>query len=80
VDVNPKAKMVNVIINQTQSGQPFDVTLELGMYTSGSVEPKIETVKVNKTTNTFSIPIGTKPTRIVPDPNTLLLFEEKSKK
>lgn len=75
-----KTKMINGTINQTQEGQPFDITVELGIYSSGSTQPAIERLKVNQPTNKFSIPAATKPTQVVLDPNTILLFEEKIKK
>ena len=72
-----KAKTLNLVINQTQSGQPFDFTLELGIYTSNSVHPTIAKLKINKGTTNLTFPVGTKPTRIELDPNTNLLFDGK---
>ncbi len=72
-----KKKTLNLIINQTQSGQPFDFALELGIYTDGIFPPTIHKLKINKATDNFSIPVATKPTRIELDPNTKLLFDGK---
>jgi aminopeptidase N len=72
-----KEKTLNLIINQTQSGPPFDFTLELGIYTSSSIHPTIAKHKINKGTTNLSFPFGTKPGRIELDPNTNLLFDGK---
>ncbi|HEY5917197.1 MAG TPA: M1 family metallopeptidase [Chryseolinea sp.] len=72
-----KAKTLNLIINQTHSGPPFEFTLELGIYTSSSIHPTIAKLKINKETTNLSFPFGTKPTRIELDPNTNLLFDGK---
>ena len=74
-----KAKTLNLVINQIQSGQPFDFGLELGIYVDSAFPPTIQKLKINKGTNNFSIPIATKPTRIELDPNTNLLFDGKLK-
>jgi aminopeptidase N len=72
-----KAKTLNLIITQTQPGQPFDFTLELGIYTSSSSPPTIAKLKINKGSTNLSFTFGTKPIRIELDPDANLLFDGK---
>lgn len=74
-----RAKIINLMINQTQSGQPFNFGLEVGIYHGNPQNYRIEKVKIDKETNKFSIQADTKPLRIALDPNTKLLFEGKLK-
>lgn len=74
-----KTKTINLTINQVQKGQPFDFPLEVEIYIENQLHSKIERVRIDKTTNKFSISIGAKPLKIGLDPNTNLLFEGKLK-
>jgi aminopeptidase N len=74
-----KSKKINVTVTQKQAGAPFKMPLEIGFYLPGSDQPVIEKVKIEGSSQKFSISAAQKPLKIVLDPNINLLFEEKSK-
>jgi aminopeptidase N len=67
---------VEITVTQLQEGDAFVLPLELDFLYPDN---KHETRKINisKKTETFTLPSGKTPVRIIPDPNTSLLFERK---
>ena len=65
-----------VLIKLDQSQQKkylFDVPVEIGIYTADSLLPKISTFKMNTKTTEFTIPVNSKPDKVIFDPKTVLL-------
>lgn len=68
-------RRLNITIDQVQSHHIFNFPLEIGLVNAGEV--KIETVKIDKASSTFTIKSKSKPHRVILDPEQWLLFEEK---
>ena len=74
-----KSQSLEVTVYQTQPGDVFNVPLELGFYDATQTLLHVETVRLDKKSNKFSIKIGRKPAKIELDPNTNLLYLAKLK-
>jgi len=72
-----KKNKVLVKIEQLQKDPVFDFPLELGIIRTDSTM-NTETVHVDRTTETFSLPAQGKIINLVPDPEVWLLFEGKA--
>lgn len=62
-----------ITINQKQRHFTYDFPLELGIKMGD--QQRIETVQINNASHIFEFKVDTKPTNIVLDPNTWLLFD-----
>jgi aminopeptidase N len=67
------SKALSVEVNQDQTGQLFNFQLEIGIGSGASQE--VKNVSIDKKTQVFKFELPTKPSQIVLDPNTWLLFE-----
>jgi aminopeptidase N len=74
-----KAQTLEVTVDQTQPGDVFNVPLELGFYDANQTLLHVETVRLDKKSNKFSIKMGRKPAKIELDPNTNLLYLARPK-
>ena len=63
-----------ITLNQTQPGDPFQVPLEVGIFTEDDALPHVEVLNVDRREHTFTIDLETPPTNVVLDPNTWLLM------
>ena len=82
--VNPNLKITwkydanttNIIItvDQLQKGPAFQLPLEIGINNKDG-QPNIQTLHLNKKTETFALPASIKPISLSADPNISLLFE-----
>ncbi len=68
-----KSKRLSIELNQLQSGQLFKVPLEIGFGQDGSQDEK--TTFFDRKSQTFHFDLPSKPSQVVLDPNTWLLFE-----
>jgi aminopeptidase N len=75
---NEQEKTVTFILDQTQNGPVFDLTLEIGLFEAGIDKPSVRAIKISQKSQKITIPMATKPIKIELDPNTNLLFEAKS--
>ena len=67
-------KEVFIKLDQSQQKKYlFDVPVEIGIYTADSLLPKISTFKMNTKTTEFTIPVNSKPDKVIFDPRTVLL-------
>src|SRR5690606_11465124 len=73
-----KSQSLELIIEQTQPGNPFDLQLEIGIMGNNQLQ-QVETVKISGKSLKTSIPVKFSPEKLVLDPNTNLLFEDISK-
>ena len=69
-----KEKKIRIVTEQLQSGQPFQLPLEISIAT-GHSKPVIQKINISKKTETFTFPAGQKPVLIKADPFTSLLIE-----
>ena len=67
-------KEVFIKLDQSQQKKYlFDVPVEIGIYTADSLLPKISTFKMNTKITEFTIPVNSKPDKVIFDPRTVLL-------
>jgi aminopeptidase N len=71
---DPKAKSVEVEIEQSQTGFPFQFPLDLGLV-SKKGEQELKTVQITSKSQKFTLPSFIVPANLVLDPETWLLFE-----
>jgi aminopeptidase N len=69
-----KSQALEITVDQTQPGDAFNVPLEIGFYDANQTLLHVETVRLDKKSNKFTIKIGRKPAKIELDPNTNLLY------
>lgn len=67
----PNEKKISVTVKQLQE-TPFVFPMDLQLNTSGNL--LLKTINISKEEETFFIPVKQKPTKLVLDPNTSLLF------
>ncbi len=70
---NYKKRKLQITINQLQKHHVYDFPLEIGIVQGDEI--KIETIEVNKQSETFEINLKSKPDSIILDLNYWLLFE-----
>jgi aminopeptidase N len=73
---NDKSKTVDLTVVQTQGGQPFELSVEVGISLEDGKTGSIEKVKVDQKTQKIRLSVTKKPLRITLDPNVNLLFDE----
>ncbi len=73
------AQALKVEVRQVQKGMQFQFPLEIGILTSDSNFPAVQTLYINKESEVFEVKTASKPVKIVLDPNVNLLFEGKLK-
>ena len=77
---NKKTSSVEIKIDQSSTNnQLFEMPLQIGIAMEGKPS-QIETVQVNKKTNTYSIKVAEAPKAVVLDPNTWVLVDIDFKK
>ncbi len=69
-----KEKKISIVAEQLQSGQPFQLPLEISI-TTGNSKPVIQKINITKKTETFTLTAGQKPNLVKADPFTSLLIE-----
>ncbi|MGC4020445.1 MAG: M1 family metallopeptidase [Cyclobacteriaceae bacterium] len=73
----PDKKLISFKLAQTQDRAQFEFPLEIGIDSNNGHE--LKTIVIDKKTQEFSFPLLNKPTKVVLDPNTWLLFEGEIK-
>ena len=71
---DPQKKMLSIQINQQQK-QLFTFSLELAFKNSGAIKITNQTFLINHKITKLEIPMATKPTELIEDPEVNLLFE-----
>lgn len=71
-----KSKEVILTIDQTQTGEPFELQLEIGFKTNTQAKPEIKSFRLNQKSQKISVALTSKPLNLELDPQTKLLFEE----
>lgn len=74
---NAKTQTIEGSVEQVQAGEPFKTPLEIGIYDHSMNLIKVETVQLSEKKSTFSFKTDKKPLKLILDPATNLLFEEK---
>ena len=69
------AGAVTIRLTQTETARLFTMPIQVAVYAAGSAVPSITTVEVSGPTHEFRIAAGSKPDRVVLDPNHLVLME-----
>ena len=69
------AKQVSIELAQTQSGEPYRVTVEVGIATVPGQPPRVERIEMNTKRGTFTIAADAEPAAVAFDPNTWLLAD-----
>jgi aminopeptidase N len=79
---NPQTRQIEVELTQTQAGDPYRLTIELGLTLEGSEQRRIERIELDQREQKFEIPSDKAPVTIVLDPDYWLLarwhFEPRS--
>lgn len=70
-----KKGVIKVSVDQLQDHHLFTFPLELGIQTGG--EMKMETIEIDAQNQSFEIPVSSKPSGVLLDPELWLLFEER---
>ena len=69
------AGVVNIELRQVQEGDPFVMSLDVGVYADGDARPShVTTVEVHQTYHRFEIPVAGEPGDVRLDPDTRTLF------
>jgi aminopeptidase N len=68
-------KAVGVTLTQTQPGNPFQITVEVGLNGGGSDARQVERISFGTSRHTTWLPASQPPTAVVLDPNTWLLAD-----
>lgn len=74
---NPKTLAIEGTVEQMQTEEAFKVPLEIGIYDDSMHLVRIEKVQLSERNSHFSFKTAKKPLKLVLDPATNLLFEEK---
>jgi aminopeptidase N len=69
-------KRVEIVVSQTQAGDPFHFDLDIGVVEKAGAPPRIERVKVTDRRASFSLRSSRPPDSVVLDPNTWLLMDQ----
>jgi aminopeptidase N len=69
------AKQVIVTIRQTQAGDPYRLSLGIGVVRSAGALPSVQQMSVTGRETTISIPSESEPASVVLDPNVAVLAE-----
>ena len=72
---DPVAKMVEITLKQTQTGEAFRVPLEVGVRYPGESAPRIERIELTDRSGRFLIDSAREPASVTLDPNFLVLME-----
>ncbi len=67
-------KQVTVVLSQTQSGEPFQLPVEIGVVVAGSA-PRVERVELTGRTGRFTFTSPLEPSSLVLDPEVKLLMD-----
>jgi len=70
------AKTVEVELEQAQPGEPFRLSVDIGLRAPGESRERIQRVELVDRKRTFTIPCEAEPAAIVLDPNIWVLMEE----
>ena len=74
---DPDESRVTVTFRQTQTWEPFELPLDVGMYFDGRKEPVMVNVNLDERTHTFVFETKSRPSRLALDPNTWVLMENR---
>jgi aminopeptidase N len=74
-EANKQGKSINLVIEQTQAGTPFEFTLEVGLVDEKGLQT-IEKVRISQKTQKITLPVAAKTQKIALDPLVNLLFDE----
>lgn len=74
---NPKTQTIEGSVEQIQPGEAFKVPLQIGIYDDSMNLIMVETVQLLDKKSIFSFKTAQKPQKLILDPATNLLFEEK---
>lgn len=69
------AKKIIVELGQTQSGQPYRLPLEIGIWADSAATPRIEKIELTQAKQRFEIAADAAPRQVALDPNTWMLME-----
>ncbi len=69
------AKRVEVALSQSQSADPYRLTVEIGIVQTAGALPRVERAEMNGRSTTVSFAADTEPASVSIDPNTWLLMD-----
>jgi len=72
---DPGAGTVEVELAQTQSGEPFDVPIEIGLTFGEGYPSRLERVRLSEPRQRFAIPVDREPATVSLDPNVWVLMD-----
>jgi hypothetical protein len=72
---NADRKQVDVTLSQTQSSDPYRLTVDIGIVRAAGAPPRVERVLWEGRSTTVSFVANTEPASVVIDPDTWLLFD-----
>jgi hypothetical protein len=72
---DPAAKQIVVTVRQTQAGDPYRLSLGVGVSAASGVVPAVRQVQVTGRESTFGLPSDAEPASVVLDPGVWLLAE-----
>jgi aminopeptidase N len=70
---DPTAKAITVTLRQTQTGDPYRLSIDVGVVTAAGAVPAVHSLVLDGREATMTIPAATEPTSLVLDPNVELL-------
>jgi aminopeptidase N len=78
---NKKSQELRITLDQVQKdGSLFEMPIQVAIYKLDEKAPMIETIYVNRTSNTFTFSLDYEPEKIVLDPESWVLMESTFKK
>jgi aminopeptidase N len=74
-DWDAKKGTLRLDVEQTQSGRPFRMPIEVGVEVDGEQDLLVEQIEIRDRRETFTFPLETEPRAVVLDPRTLVLMD-----
>lgn len=72
---SPEAKSIGIDLVQTQPGDPYRLTIEVGIVGAGTPQTRIESIEFTGKHQRFEIAADREPSQVVLDPNTWVLMD-----
>lgn len=70
---DPAAKTITVTVRQTQAGDPYRLSVDVGVTAPGNNAPTVHTIPLSGREATLTIPVTAEPASLTLDPNVSLL-------
>ena len=74
---HPDAKRLDIDLEQKEAGDPYRLSIEVGIQVEGAAEPRIDAIEVTQKKQHFEIKLDRPPASVTLDPNCWVLMKSK---